>query len=211
MMIRILIVDDHAIVREGLKHLLDIEHDMQVAGMAADAASAIRFTLETPVDVIILDISMPGKSGLDLIKDLKQMQPDARILILSMYPEDRFALRAVMAGASGYLTKEMASEEIVMAIRKIHAGRNYITNSLADKIADELQHPGARVPHALLSDREFEVFCMLASGRPVVEIATALSISESTVSTYRTRILQKMNLKSNADLMHYAIVNGLVD
>ncbi len=210
-MIRILIVDDHAIVREGLKHLLDIEHDMQVAGMAADAASAIRFTLETPVDVIILDISMPGKSGLDLIKDLKQMQPDARILILSMYPEDRFALRAVMAGASGYLTKEMASEEIVMAIRKIHAGRNYITNSLADKIADELQHPGARVPHALLSDREFEVFCMLASGRPVVEIATALSISESTVSTYRTRILQKMNLKSNADLMHYAIVNGLVD
>jgi two-component system invasion response regulator UvrY len=210
-MIRILIVDDHAIVREGLKHLLDIEQDMQVAGMAADAASAIRFSLETPVDLIILDISMPGKSGLDLIKDLKQVQPKARILILSMYPEDRFALRAVMAGASGYLTKEMASEEIVMAIRKIHSGRNYITNSLADKIADELQHPGARVPHELLSDREFEVFCMLASGKPVVEIATALSVSESTVSTYRTRILQKMNLKSNADLMHYAIVNGLVD
>lgn len=210
-MIRILIVDDHAIVREGLKHLLDIEQDMQVAGMAADAASAIRFSLETPLDLIILDISMPGKSGLDLIKDLKQVQPKARILILSMYPEDRFALRAVMAGASGYLTKEMASEEIVMAIRKIHSGRNYITNSLADKIADELQHPGARVPHELLSDREFEVFCMLASGKPVVVIATALSVSESTVSTYRTRILQKMNLKSNADLMHYAIVNGLVD
>ena len=210
-MIRILIVDDHAIVREGLKHLLDIELDMRVAGMAADAASAIRFAIETPVDVIVLDISMPGKSGLDLIKDLKQVQPNARILILSMYPEDRFALRAVMAGASGYLTKEMASEEIVMAIRKIHSGRNYITNSLADKIADELQHPGARVPHELLSDREFEVFCMLASGKPVVEIATALSVSESTVSTYRTRILHKMNLKSNADLMHYAIVNGLVD
>ena len=210
-MIKILIVDDHAIVREGLNHLLKAEQDMQVAGMAIDAAGAMRFVSDTPVDVIILDISMPGKSGLDLIKDLKQIQPLARILMLSMYPEDRFALRAVIAGASGYLTKEMASEEIVTAIRTINSGRNYITNSLADKIADELQHPGAKVPHDLLSDREFEVFCMLSSGKPVVEIALALSLSESTVSTYRTRILQKMNLKSNSDLMHYAIVNGLVD
>jgi len=210
-MIKILIVDDHAIVREGLNHLLQAEKDMQVAGMAMDAASAMRFVSETPVDVIILDISMPGKSGLDLIKDLKQIQPTVRILMLSMYPEDRFALRAVIAGASGYLTKEMASEEIVTAIRTIFSGRNYITSSLADKIADELQHPGAKVPHDLLSDREFEVFCMLASGKPVVDIALALSLSESTVSTYRTRILQKMNLKSNSDLMHYAIVNGLVD
>jgi len=210
-MIKILIVDDHAIVRDGLNHLLQAEQDMRVAGMAADAPSAIRFLSENQVDVIILDINMPGKSGLDLIKDLKQMQPSIRILILSMYPEDRFAMRAVIAGASGYLTKEMASEEIVTAIRTINGGRNYITTSLADKIADELQHPGAKVPHDLLSDREFEVFCMLASGKPVVEIATALSISESTVSTYRTRILQKMNLKSNSDLMHYGIINGLVD
>jgi two-component system, NarL family, invasion response regulator UvrY len=210
-MIKILIVDDHAIVREGLNHILQTEQDMRVAGMAVDAASTIRFLSETPVDVIILDINMPGKSGLDLIKDLKQIQPNARILILSMYPEDRFAMRAVIAGASGYLTKEMASEEIVTAIRTINSGRNYITNSLADKIADELQHPGAKVPHDLLSDREFEVFCMIASGKPVVEIASALSVSESTVSTYRTRILQKMNLKSNSDLMHYGIVNGLVD
>ena len=210
-MIRILIVDDHAIVREGLNHLLQSEQDMRVSGMAVDAASAIRFLSETLVDVIILDISMPGKSGLDLIKDLKQMQPLARILMLSMYPEDRFAMRAIIAGASGYLTKEMASEEIVTAIRTINGGRNYITHSLADKIADELQNPGAKVPHDLLSDREFEVFCMLASGKPVVDIATALSLSDSTVSTYRTRILQKMNLKSNSDLMHYGIVNGLVD
>jgi two-component system, NarL family, invasion response regulator UvrY len=210
-MIKILIVDDHAIVRDGLNHLLQAELDMRVAGMAGDAPGAIRFLSENQVDVIILDINMPGKSGLDLIKDLKQMQPSARILMLSMYPEDRFAMRAVIAGASGYLTKEMASEEIVTAIRTINNGRNYITTSLADKIADELQHPGAKVPHDLLSDREFEVFCMLASGKPVVEIATALSISESTVSTYRTRILQKMNLKSNSDLMHYGIVNGLVD
>ena len=210
-MIRILIVDDHAIVREGLNHLLQSEQDMRVSGMAVDAASAIRFLSETLVDVIILDISMPGKSGIDLIKDLKQVQPLARILMLSMYPEDRFAMRAIIAGASGYLTKEMASEEIVTAIRTINGGRNYITHSLADKIADELQNPGAKVPHDLLSDREFEVFCMLASGKPVVDIATALSLSDSTVSTYRTRILQKMNLKSNSDLMHYGIVNGLVD
>lgn len=210
-MIKILIVDDHAIVREGLNHLLKAEKDMHVEGMAVDASNALRFVSDTPVDVIILDISMPGKSGLDLIKDLKQIQPSARILILSMYPEDRFALRAVIAGASGYLTKEMASEEIVTAIRTINSGRNYITSSLADRIADELQHPGARVPHDLLSDREFEVFCMLASGKPVVEIAQALSLSESTVSTYRTRILQKMNMKGNSDMMHYAIVNGLVD
>lgn len=210
-MIRILIVDDHAIVREGLKHLLEAEEDMQVAGMAADAAGAIRFVSETPVDVVILDISMPGKSGLDLIKDLKQVQSSARILMLSMYPEDRFAMRAIISGASGYLTKEMASEEIVTAIRTINSGRNYITGSLADRIADELQHPGTRAPHDLLSDREFEVFCMLASGKPVVEIAASLSLSESTVSTYRTRILQKMNMKGNADIMHYAIVNGLID
>lgn len=204
-------MDDHAIVREGLNHLLQSEQDMRVSGMAVDAASAIRFLSETLVDVIILDISMPGKSGIDLIKDLKQVQPLARILMLSMYPEDRFAMRAIIAGASGYLTKEMASEEIVTAIRTINGGRNYITHSLADKIADELQNPGAKVPHDLLSDREFEVFCMLASGKPVVDIATALSLSDSTVSTYRTRILQKMNLKSNSDLMHYGIVNGLVD
>ncbi|MFZ4705175.1 MAG: response regulator [Bacteroidales bacterium] len=210
-MINILIVDDHAIVRDGLNHLLKSEKDMRVSGMAVDAVSAMRFLTETSVDVIILDISMPGKSGLDLIKDLKQMQSTARILILSMYPEDRFAMRAVIAGASGYLTKEMASEEIVTAIRTINSGRNYITSSLADKIADELQHPGAKVPHDLLSDREFEVFCMLASGKSIVEISSALSISESTVSTYRTRILQKMNLKTNSDIMHYGIVNGLVD
>jgi two-component system, NarL family, invasion response regulator UvrY len=210
-MIRILIVDDHAIVREGLKHLLQAEADMQVAGMAVDAPGAIRFLSATPVDVIILDISMPGKSGLDLIKDLKQMQVSARMLMLSMYPEDRFAMRAIIAGASGYLTKEMAPEEIVTAIRTINSGRNYITPSLADKIAEELQHPGPKVPHDLLSDREFEVFCMLASGKPVVEIASVLSLSESTVSTYRTRILGKMHLKNNSDLMHYAIVNGLID
>lgn len=210
-MIKILIVDDHAIVREGLNRIIQSEQDMRVAGMAKDGSEVIRLMLENEIDVIVLDISMPGKSGLDLIKDVKQVQPLVKILMLSMYPEERFAMRSIKAGASGYLTKEMAPEEIVNAIRTIHSGRKYITSALADMIADELQNPSEKVPHELLSDREFEVLCMLAVGKPVVEIATILSLSESTVSTYRMRILQKMGLKTNSDLIHYGIEHGLVD
>jgi DNA-binding NarL/FixJ family response regulator len=167
--------------------------------------------LDNEIDVVVLDISMPGKSGLDLIKDLKQVQPLVKILMLSMYPEERFAMRSIKAGASGYLTKEMAPEEIVSAVRTIYSGRKYITPALADMIAEELQNPSEKVPHELLSDREFEVLCMLAIGKPVVEIASTLSLSESTVSTYRMRILQKMNLKTNSDLIHYGIEHGLVE
>lgn len=210
-MIKILIVDDHAIVREGLNRIIQTEQDMFVAGLAKDGSEVIRLMLENEIDVVILDISMPGKSGLDLIKDVKQVQPLVKILMLSMYPEERFAMRSIKAGASGYLTKEMAPEEIVNAIRTIHSGRKYITSALADMIADELQNPSEKVPHELLSDREFEVLCMLAVGKPVVEIATVLSLSESTVSTYRMRILQKMGLKTNSDLIHYGIEHGLVD
>jgi len=210
-MIKILIVDDHAIVREGLNRIIQTELDMHVAGMAKDGSEVIRLMLENEIDVVVLDISMPGKSGLDLIKDMKQVQPLVKILMLSMYPEERFAMRSIKAGASGYLTKEMAPEEIVNAIRTIHSGRKYITSALADMIADELQNPSEKVPHELLSDREFEVLCMLAIGKPVVEIATVLSLSESTVSTYRMRILQKMNLKTNSDLIHYGIEHGLVE
>jgi two-component system, NarL family, invasion response regulator UvrY len=210
-MIKILIVDDHAIVREGLNRIIQAEKDMHVAGMAKDGTEVIRLMLDNEIDVIVLDISMPGKSGLDLIKDLKQVQPLVKILMLSMYPEERFAMRSIKAGASGYLTKEMAPEEIVTAIRTIYSGRKYITSALADMIADELQNPSEKVPHELLSDREFEVLCMLAVGKPVVEIALTLSLSESTVSTYRMRILQKMNLKNNSDLIHYGIEHGLVD
>ncbi len=210
-MIKILIVDDHAIVREGLNRIIQTEQDMHVAGMAKDGSEVIRLLLENEIDVIVLDISMPGKSGLDLIKDVKQVQPLVKILMLSMYPEERFALRSIKAGASGYLTKEMAPEEIVNAIRTIHSGRKYITSALADMIADELQNPTEKVPHELLSDREFEVLCMLAVGKPVVEIAVVLSLSESTVSTYRMRILQKMGLKTNSDLIHYGIEHGLVE
>jgi DNA-binding NarL/FixJ family response regulator len=210
-MIKILIVDDHAIVREGLNRIIESEKDMHVVGMAKDGSEVIRIMLEIEIDVVVLDISMPGKSGLDLIKDLKQVQPLVKILMLSMYSEERFAMRSIKAGASGYLTKEMAPEEIVTAIRTIHSGRKYITTALADIIADELQNPSEKVPHELLSDREFEVLCMLAIGKPVVEIANVLSLSESTVSTYRMRILQKMGLKTNSDLIHYGIEHGLVE
>jgi len=210
-MIKILIVDDHAIVREGLSRIIGAETDMIVAGMAKDGTEVIRLMLDNEIDVVVLDISMPGKSGLDLIKDLKQVQPLVKILMLSMYPEERFAMRSIKAGASGYLTKEMAPEEIVSAVRTIYSGRKYITPALADMIAEELQNPSEKVPHELLSDREFEVLCMLAIGKPVVEIASTLSLSESTVSTYRMRILQKMNLKTNSDLIHYGIEHGLVE
>ncbi len=210
-MINILIVDDHAIVREGLNRIIAAEKDMKVAGMAKDGNEVIRVMLDSDIDVVVLDISMPGKSGLDLIKDLKQVQPMVKILMLSMYPEERFAMRSIKAGASGYLTKEMAPEEIVNAIRTIYSGRKYITPALADIIAEELQNPSEKVPHELLSDREFEVLCMLAIGKPVVEIAASLSLSESTVSTYRMRILQKMGLKTNSDLIHYGIEHGLVE
>lgn len=210
-MIKILIVDDHAIVREGLNRIIKAEQDMIVAGMAKDGTEVIRHMLDSEIDVVVLDISMPGKSGLDLIKDIKQVNPSVKILMLSMYPEERFALRSIKAGASGYLTKEMAPEEIVNAIRTIFNGRKYITPALAEMIAGELQNPSNKVPHELLSDREFEVLCMLAVGKPVVEIASALSLSESTVSTYRSRILQKMNLKNNSDLIHYGIEYGLVE
>ena len=210
-MIKILIVDDHAIVREGLNRIIQSEQDMHVAGMAKDGSEVIRLMLENDVDIVVLDISMPGKSGLDLIKDVKQVQPLVKILMLSMYPEERFAMRSIKAGASGYLTKEMAPEEIVNAIRTIHSGRKYITSALADMIAEELQNPSEKVPHELLSDREFEVLCMLAVGKPVVEIAAVLSLSESTVSTYRMRILQKMGLKTNSDIIHYGIEHGLVE
>lgn len=210
-MINILIVDDHAVVREGLKRIFLSEKDMLVAGTAVDSAAALKFMIATPVDVVVLDISMPGKNGLDIIKDLKLIRPEVRILILSMYPEERFAMRSIRAGASGYLTKEMAPDEIVIAVKTIHAGANYITPSLANLIATELQHPNDKAAHERLSEREFEVLCLLASGKPVHEIAGSLCIGESTVSTYRNRILNKMKLKTNSEIIHYGIVNGLVE
>jgi two-component system, NarL family, invasion response regulator UvrY len=210
-MIKILIVDDHAILREGLIRIIQFESDMEVAGSVKNAGEAINVLSLNPVDVVILDINMPGRSGLDIIKDIKQLQPEAAILMLSMYSEERFAIRALKAGASGYLTKDMATEELITAVRIIHSGRKYITSTLAESMADSLQDKAEKKPHDGLSDREFEVMCMLGAGKSVSEIAEILSLSSRTVSTYRSRILQKMNLPNTAKIMQYAITKGLVD
>jgi len=210
-MIKILIVDDHAILREGLIRIIQFESDMEVAGSVKNASEAIHALSGQPVDVVILDINMPGRSGLDIIKDIKQLQPNAAVLMLSMYSEERFAIRALKAGASGYLTKDMATEELITAIRILHSGRKYITATLAENMANSLQEKTEKNLHDCLSDREFEVMCMIGSGKSVNEIAEVLSLSSRTVSTYRSRILVKMNLVNTARIMQYAISQGLVD
>jgi two-component system invasion response regulator UvrY len=210
-MINILIVDDHRIVREGLKKIIQLETDMIVAGQAKDAGEAIRLMSTTDIDLVILDIALPGKSGLEVIKDLKALKPSARIIMLSMYPEERFAIKALKAGASGYLTKETAPEELIHAIRVVHSGHNYITAFIAERIVTELQDPADKAPHERLSSREFEVMCMIGSGKTIKEIAEFLCLSDRTVSTYRARVLQKMGFKNNAMLMHYVLENWLVE
>jgi two-component system invasion response regulator UvrY len=210
-MINILIVDDHRIVREGLTKIIQLEADMNVAGQAKDAAEAVRLMSTVNIDLVILDIALPGKSGLEAIKDLKALKPSVRIIMLSMYPEERFAIKALKAGASGYLTKETAPEELINAIRVVHSGRNYITAFVAERIVTELQDPVEKAPHERLSSREFEVMCMIGSGKTIKEIAGMLCLSDRTVSTYRARILQKMGFKNNAMLMHYVLENWLVE
>jgi DNA-binding NarL/FixJ family response regulator len=209
-MIEILIVDDHAIVREGLNSILSLENNFHVAGTAKNATETIKFIAGKKVDVIILDISLPGRSGLDIIRDIRKIQPTARVLIFSIYPEDRFAIRAFKAGASGYMTKEMGPDLIVEAIQKVHAGGKFITQTTAEKLADELFGITANTPHDRLSDREFDVMCLIGSGKTLVEIGTMIGISDRTVSTYRHRILKKMNMRNNSDIIHYVIDNGLI-
>lgn len=207
-MIEVLIADDHTIVREGLVRIIGFEKDMVVVGQAKDASEALLILSKRKMDVVVLDISMPGRSGLDIIKDLLKIQPSIRIIILSMHQEERFAVRAFKAGASGYLTKEMAPEEIVNAIRKVHSGGKYISSRFAEKLVDELNKPSELLPHERLSDREFEVMCLIACGKTITAIAEELSLSDRTVSTYHRRILEKMKLKNNAEITHYAIENG---
>ncbi len=210
-MINILIVDDHRIVREGLKKIIQLETDMIVAGQAKDAGEAIRLMSTTDIDLVVLDIALPGKSGLEVIKDLKALKPSVRIIMLSMYPEERFAIKALKAGASGYLTKETAPEELINAIRVVNSGHNYITAFIAERIVTELQDPVEKAPHERLSSREFEVMCLIGSGKTIKEIAELLCLSDRTVSTYRARVLQKMGFKNNAMLMHYVLENWLVE
>ena len=210
-MIRILIADDHTLIREGFKKILGEERDLTIAKEARTGHEALHHATKEKLDIVLLDISLPDKSGLDVLKELKALQPKLPVLMLSMYPEDRFAVRAIRAGAAGYITKESASEELVLAIRKIVAGGRYISQALAEKLASDLQAPSSKARHETLSDREYEILCALASGKKVSQIAEQLHLSVKTVSTYRARILEKMDMKTNAELIHYAITNKLVD
>jgi two-component system, NarL family, invasion response regulator UvrY len=209
--IKILIADDHAFLREGIKKTIGDETDMKIIAEASNAADAFKLLQENEIDVAIMDISMPGKSGLDLLKDLKAVKKKFKILILSMHPEDRFAIRALKAGASGYLTKESAPDELVKAIRTVLNGRKYVSSSLAEKLIDVINDDTDKMPHENLSDREFEVFIKIASGEKTTEIASELSISIHTVNTYRSRILEKLGVSSNVELTQYAIHNNLID
>jgi two-component system, NarL family, invasion response regulator UvrY len=208
---RVLIADDHAVFRRGLKETLAEAFSAVVFGEARTAQEALDHVRRQNWDVVILDISMPGKSGLDILDELKRLRPKLPVLLLSMHPEQQFARRALKAGAAGYLTKDGVPEELKEAIKKIVAGGRYVSATLAEKLAVDLRE-GSDLPlHELLSDREFQVLRMIASGKTVKEIAEELSLSVKTVSTYRARVLEKTGMKTNAELIRYALQAQLVD
>ena len=209
-MLKILIADDHAIVRRGLKQILLEEYPSARVGEVADAESLVTEVVTNEWDIIICDMNMPGRSGLDALSQIKQIAPQIPVLIMSMYPEDQYALRVLKAGASGYLGKETIHEHIIKAIQTVQLGKKFITPAVAEKLADAVREDSEKEPHELLSDREFDVFKLLAAGSSVSEIAHQLSLSTTTVSTYRTRILSKMNIRSNAELTRYALERKLI-
>jgi DNA-binding NarL/FixJ family response regulator len=208
--IKILIADDHAIVREGLKQIVAEQSDMIVAGEAHNAQGVLDLLQKQEWDVVVLDINMPGRSGLDVLKEIKQQHPKLPVLVLSVHPEDQYGLRVLKAGAAGFMNKESAPAELVSAIRKVYRGGKYVSASLAERLAFHLEEDIDRPLHEALSDREFQVMCLIASGKTTTEIAQKLNLSVKTISTYRARILEKMKMKSNAELTHYAIQYGLV-
>jgi two-component system invasion response regulator UvrY len=210
-MIRALIADDHAVVRQGLRQILLETSDMVVTGEAANGPEALERARAGGYDVIVLDITMPGRSGFEVLKELRLEDPALPVLVLSMHSEEQFAVRLLKAGASGYLNKESAPEELVKAIRKIVSGGRYVSPRLAEKLAFEIDSGSDKLLHETLSDREFQVMRMMASGQTVKEIAAELALSVKTISTYRARILDKMNLHTNAELIHYAIQNQLIE
>jgi DNA-binding NarL/FixJ family response regulator len=206
--IKILVTDDHAVLREGIMRILATRLENVSFGEASNATEALEKAWEEKWHLILLDITMPGRSGLDILQQLRQAQPDTPILVLSMHSEDQFAVRVLRAGAAGYLTKNSDPNELVSAVQKILGGGHYISSSLGEKLAASLRH-NIQPPQELLSDREFQVMRMIASGKTLKEIAAELSLSVKTISTYRTRILEKMEMRTNAELMHYAIEHGL--
>jgi two-component system invasion response regulator UvrY len=209
--IKVLVADDHGIVRRGLRQILTESPDVMVGGEAATADEVMRYVLGEPWSVILLDLKLPGSSGLELLMRIRRERPQFAVLILTMYPEDQYAVRALKAGAAGFLTKETAPDKLVDAVRKVAAGGRYVSAELAETLASLLAGEGNGAPHERLSDREFEVLKMLASGKTVSQVAEILSLSVKTVSTHRTRLLKKMSMTTNAELTHYALRNGLVE
>jgi DNA-binding NarL/FixJ family response regulator len=209
--IKVLVADDHAIVRRGLRQILDETKDILVGAEAGSASEVLRLVREERFSAIILDISLPGASGLELLGDIRKERPELPVLVLTVHSEDQYAVRAIKAGAAGFLTKESAPERLIDAVRKVAGGGRYVGPQLAERLASALAADGKGAPHERLSDREFEILKMLASGRTVSQVAQELALSVKTVSTHRTRILRKMGMRTNAELTSYAVRSGLVD
>jgi DNA-binding NarL/FixJ family response regulator len=210
-MLKVLVVDDFPLFRRGVRDLLGEGIKDAKIGEASDAHEMLKLLRLKPWDVAILDISMPGMNGLDALKQVRQEFPDLPVLILSMYPEEQYAIRTIKAGADGYLAKSSAPEELVNAIKKVHEGGKYVSPALGEALALTLKSGAEKVPHELLSDREYQVLCFIGSGKTVGEIADETNLSVTTISTYRARILEKMRMKTNAELTRYAIQQGLVE
>jgi DNA-binding NarL/FixJ family response regulator len=208
---RVFVADDHPLFRSGLKQLLSQEHDLAVEGEAEHPDDVLRAIAEQDWDIVILDLSLPDRSGFDLLREIRRLRPELPVLILSMHPEDQFAVRAIKAGASGYLSKGSAASEVIGAVRKVLSGKKYVSANLAELLANSLNFGLERPLHDALSEREFLVMREIASGKTVSQIASEIALSVKTVSTYRSRVLEKMNMRNNAELTRYAIQNGLVD
>ena len=209
--IRVLIADDHAIVRQGLRQILSDTPDLTVAGEAENGVQAVQMVRTGEWDVVLMDVSMPDRNGIDALKIIKKEFPRLPVLILSMYPEEQYAIRALKAGAAGYLTKQSEPELLVTASRQVAGGKKYVSPSLAEELANAIGDDSERLPHEKLSDREYQTLCMIASGKTPTEIAEALNLSVKTVSVYRARLLEKMNLRNNAELTHYGLKHGLAE
>ncbi|HOY02479.1 response regulator transcription factor [Zoogloea sp.] len=209
--IRVLIADDHAIVRQGLRQILSDTPDLTVAGEAENGVQAVQMVRSGEWDVVLMDVSMPDRNGIDALKLIKKEFPRLPVLILSMYPEEQYAIRALKAGASGYLTKQSAPDLLVTAIRQVASGKKYVSPSLAEELANAIGEDSERPAHEKLSDREYQTLCMIASGKTPTEIAEALNLSVKTVSVYRARLLEKMHLRNNAELTHYGLKHGLAE
>ena len=210
-MISILVVDDHALIRKGLKQLLDDTEDIRVTGEAESGIQALNLTREQHYDLILLDIALPDKNGIDVLKQLKSEQPDVKVIVLSMYPEDQYGVRSLKAGASGYLNKQSAPDQLIGAIRQVLGGKKYIGEIMAEQLLNNMIGTSAELMHQTLSNREYQTLCLIASGKTLTEIAETMTLSPKTVSVYRSRMLEKMGFKNNAEAIHYAVSYHLVD